>query len=331
MMSQGRQTTRMHAEQIIELVETLRVKDAQDSLSLDDANVDDRGVNLIAEALRNNTTWASLNLINNEFESSGCASLFQALEINGTLGSLWLSRNKRLTYEGCNALREALERNTSLHTLCLNWTELGEGAQGTTALAEGLRVNTSLRHLHLIGSLRGSDGCAALGHALRKNNTLQSLYLSSNDDIQAEARETWTSLANALDNNTGLKILHLQDSSITTEGCELFADALECNKTLEVLDLRRNYLQRDGKASFERMIRKFQTALHANGLLRNLDIKFNFGSLPTPAIALSFAMGQHARLGEKSPVMSLDTFVISMILDMYLKLRIRYNGFTIRL
>ena len=59
-----------------------------------------------------------------------------------------------------NALAEALKVNTSLTTLDLHRNSIGDG--GASALAEALKVNTSLTTLHLHSNSIGAGGASAL-------------------------------------------------------------------------------------------------------------------------------------------------------------------------
>ena len=68
------------------------------------------------------------------------------------------------------------------------------GDDGARAIADALRVNSTLRDLRLGGNGVIDDGARAIADALRVNSTLQTLGLESNDvgDDGARAlRESW--------------------------------------------------------------------------------------------------------------------------------------------
>ncbi len=91
------------------------------------------------------------------------------------------------------------------------------GADGARAIAESLRVNTTLRELYLWYNSVGADGA----RALRVNSTLQKLVLGSND--------------------------------VGAAGARAIADALGVNSTLQKLDLSYN---RDVSADGKKALRK---------------------------------------------------------------------------
>jgi hypothetical protein len=79
---------------------------------------------------------------------------------------------------GGRALAEALRLNTTLRSPDLGWNDLGEG--GGRALAETLRLNSTLTSLYLAANQPGEGGGRALTEALRLNSTLTSLDLFGN-------------------------------------------------------------------------------------------------------------------------------------------------------
>jgi Ran GTPase-activating protein (RanGAP) involved in mRNA processing and transport len=67
--------------------------------------------------------------------------------------------------EGALAIAEALKLNSSLTTLDLGYNEIG--IEGAFAIAEGLKVNSSLSTLHLHGNDVGKEGASAIAEALK--------------------------------------------------------------------------------------------------------------------------------------------------------------------
>ena len=107
--------------------------------------VGDEGALRLAEALTQNSTLTSLNLIFNKMGGEGAGRLAEALVINSTLITLDLSSNQ-VGDEGAARLAEALAINSSLTTLDLWNNEVGDEAVGR--LAEALATNSSLTQVH---------------------------------------------------------------------------------------------------------------------------------------------------------------------------------------
>jgi len=80
---------------------------------------------------------------------------------------------------GGRALAEALRLNTTVTSLNLGWNRLRE--IGGRALAEALRLSCTLASLDLSDNGLGEGGGRALAEALRFNTPLTSLNLSVND------------------------------------------------------------------------------------------------------------------------------------------------------
>ena len=107
---------------------------------------------------------------------------------------------------------------------------------GAFCIAEGLKLNTSLRTLWLSKCGISAEGAKFISGALTVNTSLQILGLAFN-----ELGDTGVdSLANALKLNDSLKELYLGSCGVTDRGLELLAAALTVNKSLATLDLCEN-------------------------------------------------------------------------------------------
>ena len=107
---------------------------------------------------------------------------------------------------------------------------------GAFFVAEGLKLNTSLRALWLSKCGISAEGAKFISEALAVNASLQILGLAKN-----ELGDTGVdSLANALKQNDSLKKLYLRGCGVTDRGLELLAVALTVNTTLEELELNGN-------------------------------------------------------------------------------------------
>ena len=96
---------------------------------------------------------------------------------------------------GGRALAEALRLNTTLTSLDLGSNGLGEG--GGRALAETLRLNTTLTELNLYNNVVGGDAGRALAEALRLNTTVTSLDLRDTgmeEEVRSVLGQAWGDL-----------------------------------------------------------------------------------------------------------------------------------------
>jgi Ran GTPase-activating protein (RanGAP) involved in mRNA processing and transport len=122
------------------------------------------------------STLTTLNLSFNNI-GSHAEALSEALKTNSTLATLELRGNK-IEDDGAKALSEPLKTNSTLATLDLGYNSIREN--GAQALSETLKTNSTLATLDLNSNLIGSDGAQALSEALKTNSTLATLDVGYN-------------------------------------------------------------------------------------------------------------------------------------------------------
>ena len=89
---------------------------------------------------------------------------------NNEATTLYLENNQ-IGVEGAKALANALRINTSVTTLELGYhSKIGH--EGAKALANSLRINTSVTTLHLRDNQIGDEGAKTLANALKINTTV---------------------------------------------------------------------------------------------------------------------------------------------------------------
>ena len=168
-----------------------------------------------------------------------------------------------LNIEFLKMFYEALRVNTSLYSLNLIYSSIGD--EGANSLAQALRVNISLSYLNLMDNFIGDEGANSLAQALRVNTSLTSLNLMDN----SIGDEGAYSLAQALRVNTSLSSLNLMDNSIGNEGAYSLAQALRVNTSLSSLKLGSNFIGDEGASSLAQ-------ALIVNTSLFSLNLRSNF-------------------------------------------------------
>jgi Ran GTPase-activating protein (RanGAP) involved in mRNA processing and transport len=185
----------------------------------------------IIEALQSSQALSSINLDENNLDSSGALLLAKALDVNEKLTSVSFKKNV-ITPLGSEALASALKANSTLTRLNLEKTYLG--TVGVTHLARALRVNNTLTFINLSANKIRSPGAEALASALAVNTSLITINLSANKIGQAGAQ----AFAESLLVNTTL--CHLSLARNTTIGEAMAATlttALMKNNTLTLIDL----------------------------------------------------------------------------------------------
>jgi Ran GTPase-activating protein (RanGAP) involved in mRNA processing and transport len=191
-----------------------------------------RGLRCITEALSTNTVFERLTILCNDLEiGNNCGELLADLLVStSSLRHLTLNTRSRSFGEvGARAIADALKVNTTLEGLYISGNEIGDA--GAAALAGGLAVNSSLRELHANFCGIGAAGSRAIADALKINTTLEELYIANNNIGLLGSR----AIAEALKVNTTLERLFISDNEIGDAGAAALADGLAVNSALRQL------------------------------------------------------------------------------------------------
>ena len=206
-------------------------------------NIRERGAEHIADVLKNTSIVHTLILGSamNTIPECGLKCILESLLTNCSLINLHLHGGAfsddvlKITQESGPVLCRMLQRNKTLTELHLSRNR-GVSDTGAFFVAEGLKLNTSLRVLQLIKCGISAEGAKFISGALEVNTSLKVISLARNGLGDAGVDY----LANALQQNDSLKELNLGDCGMTDRGLELLAVALTVNKSLQVLDLCQN-------------------------------------------------------------------------------------------
>jgi Leucine Rich repeat len=188
------------------------------AVSLRDSHMGDAGLQALAQHLRADTSITELVLSENSFEKTGIDAFCAALHDNKTLKTLNLSSVHIHELESVKAISIMLQKNSSLTSLNLASCRI---YAGIAILAEGLRVNTSLKFIDLSMNLE-AENIEPIASVLRVNRTLTTLRLCYN--------------------------------SITAQNIGVLVEALQENQVLTTLDLP-DYNGEDEKDSAMQLVR----------------------------------------------------------------------------
>jgi hypothetical protein len=106
------------------------------------------------------------------------------------------------------------------------------GIDGVKALADALKVNSTITSINLSYNNVDVDGAKALADALKVNSTITSIDLSDNNvgDDGAKA------LADAIKVNSTITSINLRYSDVGDDGAKALADALKVNSIITSID-----------------------------------------------------------------------------------------------
>jgi hypothetical protein len=104
------------------------------------------------------------------------------------------------------------------------------------ALAEALKVNTSIKYIDLSCNQIGNEGMKKLSEAIKVNSSIKYISLFNNKI----GSEGMVSLAEALKVNTSITNIFLYDNQIGPEGLKILIDALQYNYIIEYIGIYDN-------------------------------------------------------------------------------------------
>ena len=125
--------------------------------------------------LTTNNTLQYLNLYSCSISDIGVQHLSEAVQHNNTISELYLSLNKAIT------------------------------DTGAVALSDLMKVNKSLRTLHLLGTSVGEEGAAALIESLRHNEVVTELWLSDELEECCRSHSVFDKVENQIEFSLSIK------------------------------------------------------------------------------------------------------------------------------
>mmetsp|Transcript_32267 Transcript_32267/g.65629 ORF Transcript_32267/g.65629 Transcript_32267/m.65629 type:complete len:698 (+) Transcript_32267:77-2170(+) len=120
-------------------------------------------------------------LCGNDFDDEDLQTLVAALTNATTLQSLWLSSNRSIAAAGLRALSQLFSSASVCPLETLHIEDMNIGDEGAEALVDGLRGNTTLKHLVLTPDSAGitSTGWAAFSRLLCDTSSINNTYRSN--------------------------------------------------------------------------------------------------------------------------------------------------------
>ena len=191
---------------------------------------------------------------------------------------------------------EVLEKSELLQNFTISGNDIADSLEA--------KLDTSPFEYNII-----TEKAAGIVEALQVNNTLKSLDISHNVISDYESMAIWNSL------KTNTTLTNLNISAVSKEAKQI-ADALQENKTLQILDISHNNLSYDGAVAISECLKtnvsltelkmsgnnikdigvnKIAGALEVNNMLKHLDISFNRLSL-YGAVAISRSLKNNKTL-----------------------------------
>ncbi|KAM6148702.1 NACHT, LRR and PYD domains-containing protein 3 isoform 3-T3 [Erethizon dorsatum] len=220
-------------------------------------------------ALGATQTLTELDLSDNVLGDLGLSVLCETLRNPGCgIRRLWLGRCG-LSHQCCSDLSSVLSNSRKLVELDLSDNPLGDF--GASLLCQGLaHPCCPLGKLCLVNSGLTSMGCSALASVLRTTQSLTHLYLRGNALGNAGLKLLCEGL---LHPSSKLRMLELDNCSLTSHSCWDLATVLTSNRSLWKLSLSNNDLGDLGVMMLCEVLRQGTCVLHS---LQLNEMYFNY-------------------------------------------------------
>ena len=242
-------------QEIIDLASFLKLNNSLNILKLDGCELEDSGIKLILEALRENKQIKHLCLSENILDIEGANLIADFLELNETLEILDISDDFRQSKneQGVKNILNAINKNKHLKKLCIRSIYIGESEEFIELIRNNtlnelnitkckisdnilerffdeLTFNKSLNSLNAIHCVNISKIMEKVTNCLIGNQSLKSLILGFNNIGDTEIKI----LSESLKINQTLDKLNIQNNKITDEGIIYLIEALKINKSINL-------------------------------------------------------------------------------------------------
>ncbi|CAF3723533.1 unnamed protein product [Rotaria socialis] len=167
----------------LKLKERIRVSAEFSFAEFRHSQLNDEDMCLIADELRRNVHWKSLNVAENRIGDVGASHLARALQNNTILTDLVLDYNN-ISDIGVHVLASVLPMNNILWSLSLSSNQIT--ASGMMVLADASKAKVSLRNVSLQNNKITDRSIDAIGHLLTDKKTLFVINITRNgfSDVQ---------------------------------------------------------------------------------------------------------------------------------------------------
>lgn len=202
---------------------------------------DEEMIKTIVPKIMKDAVHTMLDFENNIIGPDGVKALCDYLVTEGCPVKILDLRENPLTSEGASHIADMLTANTNLTTLHLGDAKIG--SLGITFIARALERNTNLTDLYLDDNDLGDDELEILSASLKENKTLIRLDIANCRKITDRGLKLFSQ--RALHENSALRILDFNGSSITKVGVKTMIETLTKNNNTSLCMFEPNFKSRE--------------------------------------------------------------------------------------
>ena len=259
-----------------------------DEINLSNNYLDNKGIEIIVNSLKNKRHVTYLDISNNYFGNEGAKVVSSLLVPESDLKISYLDiSNSEIGTEGLEYINNSLKLNTTLIKLNLAKNHFS-GIRAAESLSSMICSNQSLTSLNLWNAKISSEGVVNIFNLLHYNISLKELFLGFNNinDMCCESIGNYLKTSSSLSNlnlrynrigdlgakyiagglsNKSLVHLNLCDNLIGDEGLYYISKALKTNKSITYLKIFENEFFVEG-------IEKISKIVEKNYTLKRIDL-----------------------------------------------------------
>jgi len=225
----------IHTEEIEALSKVLGAHSDLETFSVNNANLGDSEVSLLAKYLAK-LNFKILKLGGNKITSKGASALAGALASHKYVTEVHLNDNQ-IDDAGAEAL-SALLGNKEGKLTAINLTGNKIGDKGASAFAKALASGLPLRDLYFGKNVIGNEGAAAFASIISGKDTVAHVFLNDNKIGDNGA----VALADALKANDSVTEVDLSNNEFGNTGAVAVKAALKASKSLNSVNISGNKL-----------------------------------------------------------------------------------------
>ncbi|XP_051538123.1 leucine-rich repeat-containing protein 34 [Myxocyprinus asiaticus] len=256
---------RLTDDDMLVLTKTLKGNAAIKDLDLTYNCITDKGAVYVADLIQASESLQSLDLMCNNIEADGAEVIAKSLHKNKSLRKLRMTGNK-IGNKGAMQLATMLQINATLEEVDVSDCDLA--TQSVIAFAIVLHNNRRIHAINVSRPLLFSlqeETTVHMAQVLKVNKTLRELHMGKHGMTDTGVER----LCEALKINFSLRYLDLCCNRITRDGAKSLSEVLKQHGTLEILDLSFNRIEDDGAVYIS------EAVTHPHSKLKALSVTSN--------------------------------------------------------
>ena len=248
---------RFHAESFqvtatTEIIAALTNSTSLNIIEIENYNINNENVNILATVLHHNPQLQELHLNKNELQTNNTIKIIKALQNAVTLTKLSLCYNN-ITHEAANDIAATLSYNTKLKEVDFSGNDLR--TKGVIKIATALQSMATLTKLNMSNNKIPYTAADDIAAAITCNIYLQEFDIGTNN-LQASGA---SKIAGGLQKISTLTKLCIANNNISFEAAGDIAAAITSNTHLQEFDIGSNNIQTLGITRIAKGLQKLST------------------------------------------------------------------------